>query len=133
MKKIDFFIIFILLVLAAVGVCFVFPPASGINMVTTALFGALILYVPCFILTASRVRGSKTKRARVFLYGGLLLVLLAVTVWHAFSVNVLSPGIPVVQKETLLYYQQIVILLCSSIGGSSIFHGVRLFSEALEE
>ncbi|MEO6054515.1 MAG: hypothetical protein ABIP97_10920 [Chthoniobacterales bacterium] len=133
MKKFDLIIVFVLLALAVSGVCLLFTPSAWVNARTGSLLGVLILYIPVFILIASNTRGSREKRARVFLYGGFLLLILAATVWHTLSGDMLSPTITEGQKEALRYYQQVVILLCSAVGGSSIFHGIRLFNDALNE
>jgi hypothetical protein len=133
MKKIDLLVIFILLLLAILGVCLLFSPSTWVNIRTASLLGGLILYIPVFILVAANTLGGKEKRARVFLYGGFLLLILAATVWHAFSGDMLVQNIGEAQKEALRYYQQITILLCSAVGGSSIFHGIRLFNEALND
>lgn len=133
MKKLDFILILALLVVAVAGVCMLFSKTAWVSAKTGFLLGALLLYIPCFIVAAANVQGSKVRRARMFLYGGLILLILAAGSWHAFSVDMITPGITAAQTETLRYYQQIIILLCSAVGGSSIFHGVRLFNEGRNE
>ncbi|MEO6846887.1 MAG: hypothetical protein ABI443_05480 [Chthoniobacterales bacterium] len=132
MKKRDFFLTLFLLLLAMAGICFLFSKTIWVNTKTLLLLALLIIYIPAFIFTAANSRGAKSKRARIFLYGGFILLILAAAVWHTFSADI-GAGISRAQMEALRYYQQVIILLCSAVGGSSIFHGMRLFNEAINE
>ncbi|MEO8206827.1 MAG: hypothetical protein ABI615_11645 [Chthoniobacterales bacterium] len=133
MKKVDLVVTFLLLILTVLGICTIFSGSIRVSGKTILLLALLFIYIPVYIGAAANAVGTKNRRARIFLYGGFLLLILATAVWHTFALDITSGVATSMQIEALRYYQQVIILLCSAIGGSSIFHGIRLFNENRNE
>ena|ERR1700731_59227 len=119
----------LLTAVVVVMACAFFHRAAYVTLKTTVLLGAFIYYIPLFAYLLSKERLAPRNIARLFIFGGFGLLILGFIVWIEFNGYQSSPSLTEEQKRALVYYQQFAVLFSSSLGGSSVFHGIRRFSE----
>ena len=102
---------------------------ASVQLSSAILLGVFACYIPLFVFILSNLRAAPPCIARLFLYGGFGLLILGFIVWAEFNGYQSSTIVSEPQKRALTYYTQFASLFSSFLGGSAIFHGIRLFSE----